>query len=172
MPAATAETVLDTLRGMPRSEVDDVRKRIAAFMSFGEWGGAATEAAHEQENTPPDARRVYRIVAEEMQAAGLADMRDLHYGRLKNRRSFADKSERLVAFLREQHHDRRVQDGILRVGVQLLIKHFQRFAQEQESFLVSADILCRNINKVAARLDREFPGYGSCRMLHLLIPQP
>jgi hypothetical protein len=113
---------------------------------------------------------VFRIIAEEMQAAGLADMREISYFRLRHRKAFAAKAERLVAFLRTQSPLRQVQDGILRVGVQLLIRHFQRFAAEQDNFVLSTEMIARGINKVPARLDREFPGYGACGMLHLLIP--
>lgn len=163
----TAESILDQMRGMPRTEVDEVRKQIAAYMQFDAWGGDAAE-----EEVSSDARRVFRIVTEEMQAAGLADMREVHYHRLSNKRSFGQKAERLIAFLEEQHHDKRVQDGILRVGVQLLIKWLQRYAEEVGTFIVTTPIVVANINKVPARLDREFPGYGAVGMLHLLIPHP
>jgi hypothetical protein len=165
----TADAVIASLRAMPRSEVDAVRKKITAFMAFGEWGG---EAKHVNINGDASAegKRVFRVVADEMRAAGLADAREQSYWKLSQRANFDGKAERLVAFLAEQHHDRRVQDGILRIGVQLLIKFFQRFAETQDTFIITTAIIARNVHKVPARLDREFPGYAACNMLHLLIP--
>ena len=161
----TAESILDQMRRLPRSEVDDVRRGINALLSLGALGESETE------NTS-DGYRVFRIIAEEMQAAGLADVRSAVYARLQQRRDFNAKAEHLVAFLREQSDDRLVQDGILRFGVQLLIRFFRRYAEEQDNFVVTVGIICRNIHKVPARLDREFPGYAACGMLHLLIPHP
>ena len=112
---------------------------------------------------------IYRILAEEMQTLGLADLQALSYWRLPNRTDFDAKAERLAKFLKGQHRDRRVQDGILRIGVQLLIRHFQRYAEETGSFILGPEVIARNIAKIPARLDREFPGYGACGMLHLLV---
>ena len=160
--STTAESIINSLSGLPPSEVDYVRQHLAALASF---QPAAVDS-------PSEAKRVFAILADEMQAAGLADARDLAYHRLSNRKIFADKAKRLVEFVAEQHRDRRVQDGILRVGAQLLLKHFQRWAAEQDDVIVSIDVVARNIHKIPARLDREFPGYGACGLLHLLIPHP
>lgn len=161
--SATAEAVLTTLRGLPRGEVDDVRKRINAYLQFGAWGDGAPVA-----EVSSDGRRVFRVLCEEMAAAGLADPSELHYTRLHNRSHFDRRAEKLIAFLREQSGDRLAQDTIMRIGIQLLIQHFQRYASETENFVLTPDVLARNLDKVPARLDREFPGYGACRMLHLL----
>lgn len=162
--SAAAEAVLSTLRGLPRGVVDDVRKRINAYLQFGAWNGEAAAA----DPALPEGRRVFRVLSEEMAAAGLADPDELHYSRMKQRADFDRRAGKLVAFLREQSGDRLVQDAILRIGLQLLIAHFQRFAADTESFILTVDVLARNVEKVPARLDREFPGYGACGMLHLL----
>lgn len=164
---SVTETILDTLKTLPRGEVDDVRKQINAYLSFGVWGDS--DGVSEVDENTSAGRRVFRVVAEEMQAAGLADMKAVSFFRLRNRRDFSAKAERLVKFLREQHKDRQVQDGILRIGVQLLIKYFRRYAEQNDNVVITTEMIVRNIAKIPARLDREFPGYGACGMLHLLI---
>ena len=92
----TAQSIITSLNGLPRSEVDDVRKHINAMLSLGVWDA-------DPDDDTSDARRVFHILAEEMQAAGLIDMRSVSYKQLRNRRSFATKAEHIVAFLNEQH---------------------------------------------------------------------
>lgn len=163
--SATAEAVLSTLRGLPRGVVDDVRKRINAYLQFGAWGGERTEP---REAPVSEGRHVFRILCEEMAVSGLADPSELSYLRIPNRSIFDQQATKLIAFVRGQSGDRMVQDTILRVGVQLLIRHLQDFASETEKFVLTVAIVLRNIDKVPARLDRAFPGYGACKMLHLL----
>ena len=160
----TASSIITSLGKLPPGEVEHVLKHITAMRSLGAWGGDTVD------DDSSDARRVFRILCEEMQLAGLLDARGVNYQRMRNRRSFAQKAEHIVAFMNEQHQDRRVQDGILRIGVQLLIRFFQRWAADTDEFALSIDMLARNIHKLPARLDREFPGYGAAGLLHLLIP--
>jgi hypothetical protein len=162
--SATAESIITSLGSLPPGEVEHVLKHITAMRSLGAWGGESTD------DDSSEARRVFRILCEEMQLAGLIDMHNVSYQRMRNRRGFAEKAKHVCAFLDEQHQDRRVQDGILRIGMQLLIRWMREWADTKGDFLVTPYVLARNIHKLPARLDRAFPGYGAVGMLHLLIP--
>ena len=162
---STIEGIINAVRGLPRADADDVRKRLAALLQFSTWGA---------EELPPEpaAMRVFDLVRREMRHQGLVADTSVPYRRLENKLDFANKAKALVSFMEKQHQERRVQDGILNIGIRLLIEGMRRSVdRNRDSFdgIVSINEVCRRIHNVPARLDREFPGYGSAGLLHILV---
>src|SRR4051794_21585584 len=120
---------MESLKKLPRSDIDSIRKGINALL--------ASDALEPDSRPSPAARRIFDLAMTELQAAGLMAGDGYSFFRLPNKQSFADKSERLLAFAARQHRDRRVQEGILRKGIELLIKQLRKQAFDAGDFTVS-----------------------------------
>jgi hypothetical protein len=165
---STIESVMERIKELPsRADVEKLKLQLGALLAFPSWRADGSS----RNDTP--ARRVFDLIRRELEHAGLVMSKAaVHYARLPNRTDFADKAEQLVEFLGRQSPERRVQDGILRIGIGLLVADARRSVRseglEGEPH-VSIDMICRRIHILPARLDREFPGYGEAGLLHLLV---
>lgn len=153
------------LRLLPGLTGEELSK-VAGAVSLLRKGtpGAASVAVADTGNV--DHYLLLELVSRTMSNLGADHSKPAVLERTKGFDAFCRKVPGVMQYVRAQCKTRVQQEGLLRIGIGLL-----RDNLEQMGWPTSSATIMAHIHRLPSVLNREFPGYASAKMLHLVVRQ-